>query len=347
MDGNAAAVEHKMADEEQELPPPLVDENALFEQEMADLAADFNNNFIEFNEDPVEMNWGTTNKNWVGFLSGMNCKDVYGKTVNEFLRYHELKLTSYPDDLTSMEDKMIDSMTTLWIEQHDAGYAPTTLRSKYSALKKFWLHTGRGDLGKQATLLEANLSKWDKNHTIKQSKIFTKPDFEQIYNLPRTATSIGWKAFAAVGTAFAGRGSEIHTLQFDDIEQVTNTEGVRSYVITFDRLKNAGPRSSDRDKAILNCTLGVKALDDYIALFPAKKPPAGANQRLFRKINESRRGPSVSWNSQNVGLHTMKAYGVNIATAIGLPTPEKYTGHCWRRSAATLAAGKSPNWPHI
>jgi hypothetical protein len=40
--------------------------------------------------------------------------------------------------------------------------------------------------------------------------------------------------------------------------------------------------------------------------------------------------------SQNVGKITMKTYGKVMAAAIGLEEPEKYTGHCWRRIAATL-----------
>ena len=88
-------------------------------------------------------------------------------------------------------------------------------------------------------------------------------------------------------------------------------------------------------------------MDEYLNLFPARRPPPGANQRLFRKINDSKRGVTVPWASQNVGANTMKAYGKNIATAIGLPNPEKYTGHCWRRSAATLAANAGLTLPQV
>lgn len=68
-------------------------------------------------------------------------------------------------------------MTAYFEECHVAGYAPTTLRGRFSALKKFWLHTARGDLSMEATLIESNLGKWDKMHTIKQACVFTKENF--------------------------------------------------------------------------------------------------------------------------------------------------------------------------
>ena len=55
-------------------------------------------------------------------------------------------------------------------------------------------------------------------------------------------------------------------------------------------------------------------------------------QRLFRKLLPT------YFPGQAVGKHTLASYGKRLATAIGLTTPEKYTGHCWRRTAATLAA---------
>lgn len=41
---------------------------------------------------------------------------------------------------------------------------------------------------------------------------------------------------------------------------------------------------------------------------------------------------------QPVGINTFGAIPKNIATFLGLENPKKYTGHCFRRSSATLLA---------
>jgi integrase len=49
-------------------------------------------------------------------------------------------------------------------------------------------------------------------------------------------------------------------------------------------------------------------------------------------------GVTVTWKAQVVGKMTCKKFSEAIATRLLLPNPLHYTGHCWRRTAATLAA---------
>ncbi len=66
---------------------------------------------------------------------------------------------------------------------HDKMMAPTTIRGHFTALKTFWLYTGRGNLSALAPLIESNLGKWDKKHKLKQAKAFTKEMFGKISQL--------------------------------------------------------------------------------------------------------------------------------------------------------------------
>jgi hypothetical protein len=68
-------------------------------------------------------------------------------------------------------------MVAYFQELHDAQYAPTTLRSRFSCLKNFFLHTGRGNLSTSVPIIESNLQKWDKTHAIKQARVFRKEDY--------------------------------------------------------------------------------------------------------------------------------------------------------------------------
>ena len=55
--------------------------------------------------------------------------------------------------------------------------------------------------------------------------------------------------------------------------------------------------------------------------------------RLFRKLTTSTLVPG-----QPVGKNTLATIGVSLAELLELPDHKKYTGHYWRRTAATLAA---------
>jgi hypothetical protein len=91
--------------------------------------------------------------------------------VEAFLWFHEQQ-----EDCE--ESTLIKSMIAQFREQHNLGqYAPNTLCSRFSALKKFWLNTGRGDLSALAPLIETNLSKWDKTHCVRQARTFRKGDY--------------------------------------------------------------------------------------------------------------------------------------------------------------------------
>jgi integrase len=39
-----------------------------------------------------------------------------------------------------------------------------------------------------------------------------------------------------------------------------------------------------------------------------------------------------------MGIHTLENCGKDVAAELGLNDPNSYTGHCWRRTAATEAA---------
>ncbi|KAJ1440248.1 hypothetical protein B484DRAFT_466912 [Ochromonadaceae sp. CCMP2298] len=152
----------------------------------------------EFEALPEQLHhdWGQESANWVGFLRNFLSKERYEKIILELLLYHELQLYF-------SEDTLIASIISYFDECYDAGLAPTTLRSRFSAVKKFWLHTGRGNLSQMAPLVESNLSKWDKVHTTKQSNVFKKEHYREFYALHDTSRNLVMKAYAAVGTAIA------------------------------------------------------------------------------------------------------------------------------------------------
>jgi hypothetical protein len=73
-----------------------------------------------------------------------------------------------------------------------------------------------------------------------------------MFQLPRDAKTVLWKAYAAIGLAICGRGVELHDMLFGDLKRVADVTGKDiSYHISFDRAKQVGLNSDDRDMAIL------------------------------------------------------------------------------------------------
>lgn len=133
------------------------------------------------------------------------------------------------------------------------------------------------------------------------------------------------------------------SLKFSDLVRVVDEDGVAAYHVSFARAKQMTSNTTDGDLAILKCPLGVKAVDTYLALFPPKTAslPENRSSKLWRRLAANSYGlgkVTVTWRAQAIGKGTTKKFGFQIATALKLPNPEAYTGHCWRRSSATLAA---------
>jgi hypothetical protein len=116
--------------------------------------------------------WGLDHPSWLGFLNNLVSRNRYEKVTLEYLLFVELQ-TEFS------ENTMIRDLINYFDECHEACIAPTTLRSRFSILKKIFLHTERGDLSMRAPLVESNLLKWGKTHTVTQSNVFKKPHYRE------------------------------------------------------------------------------------------------------------------------------------------------------------------------
>jgi hypothetical protein len=126
-------------------------------------------------------NWGLDNPNWLSFLVDFPSAARYCKAVGLFFLYVERRMAAENAPHQAEGKDLIRHMIAHFDHLHnEKNIAPTTLRSVFSALKKFWLHTGRGDLSMHAPLVEANLAKWDKRHKLKQAKAFTKDELGKL-----------------------------------------------------------------------------------------------------------------------------------------------------------------------
>jgi len=93
------------------------------------------------------------------------------------------------------------------------------------------------------------------------------------------------------------------------------------------RAKRTGPKMES--KFYITEKIQVDLVKSYIAKFPVDARVG----RFFRKIDAEGKGTQ-----QKIGINKVASYPCQIAEFLGLTTPELYTGHCFRRSGATLLA---------
>jgi hypothetical protein len=111
---------------------------------------------------------------FLDFLVGFDSADKYVAMTNHFLVFHEAS----PPEFTLLQD-----VPRYFRDQRAKGLKTSTLRCRFSALKKFFLHTGRGALAPQATTVEEMFNKWAKKDTTIQARTFTLEDYGRLYSL--------------------------------------------------------------------------------------------------------------------------------------------------------------------
>jgi hypothetical protein len=148
------------------------------------------------------------------------------------------------------------------------------------------------------------------------------------------------KAFSVIGMSFAARGAEFYDIDFDQIVRLSSADGRHSYEVFFERSKTSGP-SVGLSSMPINGDSEIRILDEYIDCFNSPQRKG----RFFKKLKFGE-GKIVTTN-QVIGHNTAANYGKVIAGLLKLPEPERYTGHCWRRTATTFAADKGLTLPQI
>eukprot|EP01034_Spumella_vulgaris_P021625 gene21625-27664_t len=240
-----------------------------------------------------------------------------------------------------MDDDMTKSLIDYFIAKHDEKdlnkelrYSPTTLRSWLSIFAAFYLHSGRGDLKMLCPIIEVHINNWQKGYKKRKARAFKKDELVQLHNLPDSELTLLWKAYSAIGCAFAGRGCEIHTLTYDSLVRNVSATGEVTFFVYYERSKASGVLDFDGQYAIIKGEHEVRAIEKYLTCFTNAK-----DGRFFRKLHLDKTAPlGISVTQQNIGHNKAGELGKLIAAALGLKDPNRYTGHCWRNTTLTWAA---------
>lgn len=141
------------------------------------------------------------------------------------------------------------------------------------------------------------------------------------------------KAYAVVAIAFAARGAEAQLLTWDQVSRMTNDDTNEiNYRLLYERVKPHAQPDTEA-YALISGTLEVQILEEYCACF-TEQLKHEADGRFFRKLSMAKNYLHAT--KTKVGKNLIGDFGKRIAGILDLPNPEKYTGHCWRRTSITL-----------
>lgn len=134
------------------------------------------------------------------------------------------------------------------------------------------------------------------------------------------------KVILIVGIAGACRRDELVKMVVDDIEDKES--------ILIVNIPDSKTYNSRTFTVTNNATL------DYLSIYRkyiSLRPKNCTNRRLFLKYSNG------TCHNQVVGMNSIAKVPKDIAQYLGLPEPCKYTGHCFRRTSATLLVNGGGN----
>jgi hypothetical protein len=138
------------------------------------------------------------------------------------------------------------------------------------------------------------------------------------------------KAFCVNSKALAGRNCEAHPLNEEDISETKDPKNDKKvYLVDFDRQKRRSAEEINRySGAYVTGDLEVGVLDRYFGTRSIEQPSLS----LWRYLLRNKKTGKISMTNNNIGVNQTKQFGKDIATQLGLPNPERYTGH-WARTS--------------
>lgn len=199
---------------------------------------------------------------------------------------------------------------------------PSTLWSKYSMLRTMIYLNKNVDICKFTNLI-AFLKRKATGYQPKKSKIFTKLEIERFIKQADDKEFLLAKVVLIVGVFGACRREEITFLKLDAIKDCQSFISVK-----IPNTKTHVPRMFTITEGSID---GINFLDLF-RKYAKLRPLNTTHQRFFLTYR------SGKCCTLPVGINTIGGMPKKIAEFLGLPNTNEYTGHCFRRSSATMLA---------
>lgn len=208
-----------------------------------------------------------------------------------------------------------------FLSEQSIKYKPPTLWSKYSVLKTMCKIKLNLDIGKYFKLT-AFLKRQNLGYKSKKSKVFTQEEITKFMEEAPNEIYLMIKVATIFGLAGACRREELTKITLDDIQDKQNL-----ILVKIPDSKNHTARNFVITSEVNNGTY-LQLYHKYLNI----RPHITTHRRLFVYYKNGK------CTCQCVGINTFGKMPSEIAAFLGLPNPELYTGHSFRRSSATILA---------
>ncbi|XP_023313162.1 uncharacterized protein LOC111693184 [Anoplophora glabripennis] len=216
---------------------------------------------------------------------------------------------------TNKARKASENVLLAYFAERSKKVKPSTLWAVYSMLKSTLNAKENVDI-KKFTKLVPYLKKLSVGHNPKKSKVLTREEVNQF--IREADDEIYLMVVLILGISGACRREELTKMSVDDIED----KGSILIVKVPDTKTN------------IQRIFTVSNLDyiDIYRKYVALRPSYASSRRLFLKYQNKR------CINQVVGINSIGGMPSLIAKYLKLPNSDAYTGHCFRRTSATLLA---------
>ena len=289
----------------------------------------------------IEGEEGQNSEEWSNAMDSFGSRRVYNDRVQNFMAYAkndasqitlEMKLIKYFDDARKMKT-----------DKGEDRYRATSFRSWLSVFCKFWKHCKFKELKTLVPALEDRIGKWEKlQNQSKQAKTFTGEELLTYYNMPNTPENLVDKVYAVIAISFAARGIEVTSVNFENVtKSIQISTGETQIKVTYLRTKTKGV--PETTYTLITWATEVRIINEYEHCYRTEDRKG----RYFRMLKYGVDGTRIMGTAKNIGHNTTAKTGIRIANRLGLENPELYTGHTFRRTAATICAESGMTLPEI
>ncbi|XP_073941147.1 uncharacterized protein [Choristoneura fumiferana] len=210
-----------------------------------------------------------------------------------------------------------ESVLLVYFQELSKTLQPSTLWSVYSMLKATMSIKNNVQINLY-TKLTTFLKRFAEGHKSKKSKVLTAQNIETFLNEAPDYHFLLLKVVLVFGLSGACRGKELLTLTVDNIQKHSD----ELLLVTLPDTKNK------QDRSFIIREEYKKIVDKYQEL----RPTDMTNNRFFIQYHNGK------CTRQVIGKNKLSSIPREIASFLNLPSPEMYTGHCFRRTSATLLA---------
>jgi integrase len=254
--------------------------------------------------------------------------DLPESSKDQFLNFKSKEIylkwiSAYKNWVGKFNSQECPTSVLLFLQDLSDSYAPTSLWSIYAIVNKYMKVQHSINLNDHE-LIKDYLKGLSKYHNPEKSNVLSRKNIDDYLDLPETDQNIAIKAALVIGIHGLLRRIEITELFFEDVEKII-LEDEEYYKILI--------KKSKTDISAKGFYFVVKGDDTkFIDIYMKCIPLDDRKGRFFRKILNGK------GTNRNIGKNTISSFPKIIAEALNLENKDGYTGHCFRRTGATLLA---------